>query len=73
MKTSNKSISASPIAENQPQLRQQAIELIYEGEEVNALGILQSANNSLIQLAELDERLAGITSSTFSHGLISEC
>lgn len=37
---------------------QQAIELIYEGEEVNALGILQSANNSLIQLAELDERLA---------------
>ncbi|CAV17640.1 DNA repair protein RecN [Vibrio atlanticus] len=37
---------------------QQAIELIFEGEEVNALGILQSANNSLIQLAELDERLA---------------
>ncbi|MEZ9566788.1 DNA repair protein RecN [Vibrio artabrorum] len=37
---------------------QQAIELIYEGEEVNALGILQSANNALIQLADLDERLA---------------
>ncbi|MFI3276720.1 DNA repair protein RecN [Vibrio sp.] len=37
---------------------QQAIELIYEGEEVNALGILQSANHSLIQLADLDERLA---------------
>ncbi|EGA68068.1 recombination and repair protein [Vibrio sinaloensis DSM 21326] len=37
---------------------QQAIELIYEGEEVNALGILQSANHSLIQLAELDEKLA---------------
>ncbi len=37
---------------------QQAIELIYEGEEVNALGILQTANNSLIQLAEMDERLA---------------
>ncbi|MCK6265365.1 DNA repair protein RecN [Vibrio sp. ZSDE26] len=36
---------------------QQAIELIYEGEEVNALGILQSANQSLIQLAELDEKL----------------
>ncbi|MGB1975564.1 MAG: DNA repair protein RecN, partial [Vibrio toranzoniae] len=36
---------------------QQAIELIYEGEEVNALSILQSANHSLIQLAELDERL----------------
>ncbi|WP_414931997.1 DNA repair protein RecN [Vibrio europaeus] len=37
---------------------QQAIELIYEGEEVNALGILQSASHSLIQLAELDEKLA---------------
>ncbi|CAK4066867.1 MULTISPECIES: DNA repair protein RecN [Vibrio] len=37
---------------------QQAIELIYEGEEVNALGILQSANHSLIQLAELDDKLA---------------
>lgn len=37
---------------------QQAIELIYEGEEVNALGILQSASQSLIQLAELDEKLA---------------
>ncbi len=36
---------------------QQAIDLIYEGEEVNALGILQSANQSLIQLAELDEKL----------------
>ncbi|MEZ8282339.1 DNA repair protein RecN [Vibrio splendidus] len=41
---------------------QQAIELIYEGEEVNALGILQSANNSLIQLAELDERLVELPS-----------
>ncbi|NOH79014.1 DNA repair protein RecN [Vibrio sp. RE86] len=37
---------------------QQAIELIYEGEEVNALGILQTANHSLIQLAELDEKLS---------------
>ncbi|NRF24393.1 DNA repair protein RecN [Vibrio coralliilyticus] len=37
---------------------QQAIELIYEGEEVNALSILQSASSSLIQLAELDEALA---------------
>lgn len=36
---------------------QQAIELIYEGEDVNALGILQSATHSLIQLAELDEKL----------------
>ncbi|MFN3017350.1 DNA repair protein RecN [Vibrio coralliilyticus] len=37
---------------------QQAIELIYEGEEVNALGILQSASSSLIQLAELDDTLS---------------
>ncbi|WP_038177233.1 DNA repair protein RecN [Vibrio pacinii] len=37
---------------------QHAIELIYEGEEVNALGILQSANHALIQLAELDDHLA---------------
>ncbi|MDN3610753.1 DNA repair protein RecN [Vibrio ostreicida] len=37
---------------------QQAIELIDEGNEVNALGILQSANLSLIQLAELDPTLA---------------
>ncbi|WP_282178049.1 DNA repair protein RecN [Vibrio nereis] len=37
---------------------QQTIELIYEGEEVNALGILQSANHSLIQLAEMDESLS---------------
>ncbi|MFH4666835.1 DNA repair protein RecN [Vibrio cidicii] len=37
---------------------QQAIELIYEGEEVNALGILQSASNALIELAELDPKLA---------------
>ncbi|KYN81095.1 DNA repair protein RecN [Vibrio cidicii] len=36
---------------------QQAIELIYEGEEVNALGILQSASNALIELAELDPKL----------------
>ena len=36
---------------------QQAIELIYEGEEVNALGILQSANHSLVQLADLDNTL----------------
>lgn len=39
---------------------QQAIELIYEGEEVNALGILQSASQSLIQLAELDDKLAAL-------------
>lgn len=37
---------------------QQAIELIYEGEEINALSILQSANHSLTQLAELDPQLA---------------
>ncbi|GLQ75054.1 DNA repair protein RecN [Vibrio penaeicida] len=39
---------------------QQAIELIYEGEDVNALGILQTANHSLIQLAELDSKLSGL-------------
>ncbi|WP_264878099.1 DNA repair protein RecN [Vibrio agarivorans] len=37
---------------------QQAIELIYEGEEVNALGILQSASHTLIELAGLDEKLS---------------
>lgn len=37
---------------------QQAIELIYEGENVNALGILQSASQYLVQLAELDDKLA---------------
>ncbi|MGC9403877.1 DNA repair protein RecN [Vibrio genomosp. F10] len=36
---------------------QQAIELIYEGEEVNALSVLQLANSALIQLAELDNKL----------------
>ncbi|MGF1695083.1 DNA repair protein RecN [Vibrio lamellibrachiae] len=41
---------------------QQAIELIYEGEEVNALSILQSANQSLVQLAELDETLTELPS-----------
>lgn len=39
---------------------QQAIELIYEGEEVNALGILQSASNALVELAELDPKLAAL-------------
>jgi DNA repair protein RecN (Recombination protein N) len=39
---------------------QQAIELIYEGEEVNALGMLQSASSTLIQLAELDNTLAAL-------------
>ncbi|CCO45916.1 DNA repair protein recN [Vibrio nigripulchritudo SOn1] len=39
---------------------QQAIELIYEGEDVNALGILQNANQSMIQLAELDEKLTAL-------------
>ncbi|CAM2976847.1 DNA repair protein RecN [Vibrio ordalii] len=37
---------------------QQAIELIYEGQEVNALSLLQSANHALLELAELDEKLA---------------
>lgn len=37
---------------------QQAIDLIYEGEEINVLGLLQTANHSLLQLAELDPKLA---------------
>ena len=37
---------------------QHAIELIYEGEEVNALSVLQLANSALIQLSELDSKLA---------------
>ena len=39
---------------------QKAIELIYEGEEVNALSILQSASNTLIELAELDSSLSAL-------------
>ncbi len=39
---------------------QQAIELIYEGEDVNALNILQTANHSLVQLAELDKSLSNL-------------
>ncbi len=58
MKTSNKSISASPIAENWPQPASKLSSLFMKAKKINALGILQSANNSLIQLAELDERLA---------------
>ncbi|WP_068714453.1 DNA repair protein RecN [Vibrio tritonius] len=37
---------------------QKAIELIYEGEEVNALSILQSASSTLVELAELDNSLS---------------
>ncbi|USD65829.1 DNA repair protein RecN [Vibrio sp. SCSIO 43136] len=39
---------------------QQVIELLYEGEEVNALSILQSASQSLIQLTELDDSLKAL-------------
>lgn len=39
---------------------QKAIELIYEGEEVNALSILQSASSTLIELAELDNSLSAL-------------
>ncbi|MBD1555901.1 DNA repair protein RecN [Vibrio sp. S9_S30] len=39
---------------------QQAIELIYEGEDVNALGILQTVSHSLLQLAELDSKLSSL-------------
>ena len=37
---------------------QLAIDLIYEGDEYNALSVLQKANSSLIQLAELDDKLS---------------
>ncbi len=36
---------------------QQVIELLYEGEDVNALGILQTASQSLIDIAEMDKSL----------------
>ncbi len=36
---------------------QQAIELIYENDDVNALALLQSANHTILQLAEMDEKL----------------
>ncbi len=39
---------------------QQTISLLYEGEEVNALGLLQSASQSLSQLAELDPKLSAL-------------
>ncbi|WCE30357.1 DNA repair protein RecN [Vibrio sp. SCSIO 43137] len=39
---------------------QQAIDVLYEGEEVNALSMLQSASQSLLQLAELDKQLANL-------------
>ncbi len=37
---------------------QQAIELLYDNDEVNALSLLQSGSNTLIHLAELDNTLA---------------
>ncbi|WP_044362835.1 DNA repair protein RecN [Vibrio fluvialis] len=39
---------------------QKAIDLLYEGEEVNALNILQSASHILIELAELDGKLGAL-------------
>lgn len=41
---------------------QQAIDVLYEGEETNALAMLQSASQSLTQLAELDSKLATLPS-----------
>ncbi len=41
---------------------QQAIDVLYEGEETNALSMLQSASQSLAQLAELDKQLANLPS-----------
>lgn len=39
---------------------QQAIDIIYEGEEVNALGMLQTVSSKLFQLAELDTELTAL-------------
>ncbi|MCY9870890.1 DNA repair protein RecN [Vibrio barjaei] len=39
---------------------QQAIDIIYEGEEVNALGMLQTVSSKLVQLAELDNKLTAL-------------
>ncbi|QMV13650.1 DNA repair protein RecN [Vibrio spartinae] len=39
-------------------LSQNAIQLLNEGDEVNAIGLLQSTNQVLAQLAELDEKMA---------------
>lgn len=39
---------------------QQAIDIIYEGEEVNALGMLQTVSSKLVQLAELDTELTAL-------------
>ncbi|SHF64608.1 DNA repair protein RecN [Vibrio gazogenes] len=39
-------------------LSQNAIQLLNEGDEVNAIGLLQSTNQVLVQLAELDEKMA---------------
>ncbi|MDW6003321.1 DNA repair protein RecN [Vibrio mangrovi] len=41
---------------------QNAIQLLNEGEEVNAIGLLQSTSQILIQLAELDEKMAVLPS-----------
>ncbi len=39
---------------------QQAIDLLYEGEEVNALGLLQTTSHTLQQLADLDNSLSAL-------------
>ncbi|MCF4176630.1 DNA repair protein RecN [Vibrio sp. McD22-P3] len=39
---------------------QQAIDIIYEGEEVNALGMLQTVSSKLVQLADLDTELTAL-------------
>lgn len=41
---------------------QRAIELLNEGEEVNALGLLQSVSHTLIDLAEMDSKLTALPS-----------
>lgn len=39
---------------------QKAIDLLYEGDEVNALSLLQSTSATLIELAELDSKLSAL-------------
>jgi DNA repair protein RecN (Recombination protein N) len=39
---------------------QTALELIYEGDDVNAINLMQTANHSLTELAELDTKLAAL-------------
>ncbi|SJL82636.1 DNA repair protein RecN [Vibrio palustris] len=39
---------------------QKAIDILYEGDDVNAIGMLQTASNTLTELAEMDAQLASL-------------